>query len=291
LAAVWGLAAALFIAVRFFGGEPSATDSAPQQQETTPATLTGSSPVSDATSTGAEAPAPSAKDVTETGQKEGSDAELYHEASVAFDRGDLDTSKAIIDKLLRRNPGFDGAPELLVKVNKRLRSEERGPDREGGPAPPVEPSHAPAPAEAELFYRARVAFEKGDLEGSKRQLEALLRTNPSFEGVSQLLVQVNDELWKKTLPISFRVVHKHRIGECTGTLKLAAWGTRFSSKDHEWEWKFDEIRLLERQGRGVLNLETYETEVLGLGKPKNYRFELQNPMRDEDWSRYERLAR
>ena len=103
--------------------------------------------------------------------------------------------------------------------------------------------------------------------------------------------RVNDELWKKTLPLSLRAEHKHRVGGCTGTLTLAAWGIRFSSKDHEWEWKFDEIRLMERQGRSVFNLETYETEVLGLGKPKNYRFELRNPMRDEDWSRYERLAR
>jgi serine/threonine-protein kinase len=277
LAAASGLAVALFVAVRFFGGEPSATDSVPQQQETAPTTVSGPSPVSDATSTGAEV--------------QGSDAELYHEASVAFERGELDASKAALEELLRRNPGFDGAPELLVKVNERLRGEERDPDRAGGPAPPVEPAPAPAPSEADLFYRARAAFQNGDLDGSKRQLEALLRTNPSFEGASELLVQVNDELWMKTLPVSLRAEHKHRVRGCTGTLTLAAWGIRFSSKDHEWEWKFDEIRLLERQGRWVLNLETYETEVLGLGKPKNYRFELQNPMRDEDWSRYERLAR
>jgi hypothetical protein len=136
-----------------------------------------------------------------------------------------------------------------------------------------------------------MAFQNGDLEGSKRQLEALLRTNPSFEGASELLLQVNDELWKKTLPVSFRAEHQHRIRGCTGTLTLAAWGIRFSSTDHDWKWKFDEIRLIERQGGRVLNLETYETEVLGLGKPKNYKFELRESMGDEDWSRYERLAR
>jgi len=263
LAAPSGLAIALFAVVRFFGGEPLATDNVPRQQET-----------------GAKVSAPGA---------EGSDAELYHEASVAFERGDLDASKGALEKLIRRNPGFEGAPELLVSVNQQLRNNERSPDLVAAPAPRDQP--APAPAEAQLFYLARLAFEKGDVEGSKRQLEALLRTNPSFEGASELLVQVNDELWKKTLPISLRAEHKHRVGGCTGTLTLAAWGIRFSSKDHEWEWKLDAIRHMERQGRSVLNLETYESDVLALGKPKNYRFELPSPMRDEDWSRYRRLAR
>ena len=37
-----------------------------------------------------------------------------------------------------------------------------------------------------------------------------------------------------------------------------------------WSWDFDTIRLMDRDGRRVLNVETYETDVLGLGKPKNY---------------------
>ena len=282
-AASLGLA---FVVVFAFSGGRTATQGPPERQETTPTRQ----PAPEATAGASEVPS-SAEKPGASGPRASSDADLYHEASVAFGRGDLDSSKAAIEELLRRNPGFDGAPELLVKVNERLRGEEPGPNRTGGPAPPVEPTHAPASSEAELFYRARVAFEKGDIERSKRQLETLLQANPSFEGASELLVQVNDELWKKILPVSLRAEHKHRVRGCTGTLTLAAWGIRFSSKDHEWQWKFDEIRLLERQGRWVLNLETCETEVLGLGKPKNYRFELQNPMRDEDWSRYERLAR
>jgi len=289
LAAALGLAVALFVAVRFFGGEPSATDSAPQQQETAPATLSGSSPISDATSTGAELSAPSAEDATETGQREGTDAELYHEASVAFERGDLDASKGALEKLIRRNPGFEGAPELLVRVNQKLRHTERSPDPMAAPAPPDQPH--PAPTEGQLFYRARLALESGDLEASKRELEALLRTNPSFKGASELLLTVQDEIWKKSLPMSFQANHNHRIGGCAGTLTLASWGVRYSSTDHEWQWKFDEIRLLERDGRSILNLETRESDVLSLGKAKNYRFELRDAMQDEDWSRYERLAR
>jgi len=49
---------------------------------------------------------------------------------------------------------------------------------------------------------------------------------------------------------------------------------------------------MDRDGRRVLNVETYEANVLGLGKPKNYRFELlRDSLRDEDWTRYQRLMR
>jgi hypothetical protein len=286
-ALVLGLA---FVALFAFSRGRTATQGPPERQETTPTAAAERQPASEATAGPSEVPSSEEKPGASAARKL-SDADLYHEASVAFDRGDLEASKAVIEELLRRNPGFDGAPELLVKVNERLRGEERSPVRAGDRAPPVEPAHASAPMEAELFYRARLAFQNGDIEGSKRQLEALLRTNPSFEGASELLLQVNDELWKKTLPVSFRAEHQHRIRGCTGTLTLAAWGIRFSSTDHDWKWKFDEIRLIERQGGRVLNLETYETEVLGLGKPKNYKFELRESMGDEDWSRYERLAR
>jgi hypothetical protein len=46
---------------------------------------------------------------------------------------------------------------------------------------------------------------------------------------------------------------------------------------------------MQRESRTVLNVETFETDVLGLGKPKNYRFELATPIRDDDWARFERL--
>ncbi len=145
-------------------------------------------------------------------------------------------------------------------------------------------------SEADLFYEARVALERGDLEASKAELEALLRRDPSFSGASELLVDVNDEMWKKTLPISIRAKHNHRIGSCTGTLMLSAWGVNYYSEEHEWRWQFDEIRIMQREGRRVLHVETYEKDVLGLGKPKNYKFELSRTLSDGEWVRYQRLA-
>ena len=266
------------------GGQPVAQSAPPDEGATTTRDV-DPAPGPTQTDTGIEI-SENLPDTTVSPVVASSEAELYHEASVAFERGDLDTTKAALERLIRRNPGFEGAAELLVKVNQRLR--ERSPVADTA-APPEQP--APDPPEAQLFYRTRLAFERGDLEDSKRQLEALLRAHPSFEIASELLVKVNDEIWKKSLPMSFRAKHNHRLGSCTGTLTLAAWGIRYASEDHEWRWDFAEIRLLEKDGRRILNLETHETDLLGLGKPKNYKFELRNPMRDDDWSRYRRLSR
>ena len=152
---------------------------------------------------------------------------------------------------------------------------------------------------ARLFYEARLAFENGELERGKRSLETLLQRSPSFAGASELLVQMNDEIWKQSLPLDLRAKHKHRIGGCDGTLTLAAWGMSYSSEEHEGRWEFDDIRLMEMNSRRVLDLETRETEemssrvgrVLGVGTPERYKFELRTPIRDEDWSIYLRLAR
>ena len=89
--------------------------------------------------------------------------------------------------------------------------------------------------------------------------------------------------------MTFRAKHNHRIGSCSGSLRLAAWGVRFHSGDHEWEWGFDDIRVMERESRRVLHVETYEQDFLGLGKPKNYKFELNRSLNHDDWARYQRL--
>ena len=291
--AVFALAAAGLVAVSIvvfaIVREPPASDRTLQRENERPVTPT-TSPPSEVGSTDGGA-LPSAGDSGDADPDPSTDAELYHEASVAFERGNLDASRSALEELLRRNPAFEGAPELLVRVHEQRRSGPRSTEPTGTNAPPEPPASPRAPAEAQLFYEARRAFESGDFEGSKRQLEALLQTNPSLEAASELLVKVHDEMWKKTLPLSFRAKHNHRIGDCAGTFTLAAWGVAYSSPDHEWEWRFADIRLMERQERSVVNLETHATEVLGLGKPKNYKFELRAPMRDEDWSRYERLAR
>ena len=219
------------------------------------------------------------------GSTEPSEAELYHEASVALERGELEKSKTTLETLLQRNPGFEGAPELLVRVNQRLRGDidpaqtDPGPDGVEAPAPP---------SDAELFYGAQLAFEKGQLEESKNRLEALLLRNPGFKGASELVVKVSDGIWTKNLPLAFDA--NHRLGNCSGLLLFAEWGIQYSSEEHVWDWTFDQIRVMERNGPTVLNIESYEKAVLGLGKPKNYRFELSSPIVDEDWVRYQRLA-
>jgi tetratricopeptide (TPR) repeat protein len=284
LGAAGGLGVALLVSFALLR-EPSGTESDSHDLSTTmqePALGSGAPSKVAEVLGAAERPA-------EASQQERSDAELYHQASAAFERGELDASKEALERLLRENPAFEGAPELLVRVNQELGDDEpiAAPERASAPAA----APVPAPAEAQLLYQATVAFERGDLEASKRQIETLLQTNPSLQGASELLVKVNDEIWKKGLPMSFEAKHNHRIGSCTGTLTLAARGIRYSSKDHEWQWDFDEIRLLERDGRWILNLETHETEALSLGKPKNHKFEFRSPIRDEDWSRYRRLVR
>jgi len=286
------LAVALSVVVAF-SGKPSEESFSPDLPATPPE-VSGPSPVSAELHTSSEPagtrPAGTREDPSETDPEEPNDAELYHDASIAFERGELDAAKAALEKLIRGNPGFEGAPELLVKVNEQLRDEIRSAERE--PPPPRDPIVTAAPTEAELFYEARLAFENGELEASRDHLEALLRINPSFDGATELLVMVNDALWKKTLPLSYRAKHNHRFGSCTGTLRLTATGIRYVSKDHEWSWDFDSIRLMDRDGRRVVNVETYETDVLGLGKPKNYRFELvRDSLRNEDWVRYQRLRR
>jgi len=233
---------------------------------------------------------PSRPDV-QANPPEPTEAELYHEASLALERGDLQLSKARLEELLRRNPGFAGAAELLVRVTDRLRSVEGRPATVVKPVEERTPSLPLALSDPQLFYEARSALERGDLEGSKARVETLLRRSPSFPGASELLAEVGDRLWRKTLPLRVRAKHGHRIGGCEGTVTFAAWGIRYSSADHEWEWKFDEIRVMERANRRSFYVETYEKDVLVLGKPKSYRFALRDSLGDDVWSRYQRLAK
>jgi hypothetical protein len=215
-----------------------------------------------------------------------SEAELYRLASEALDRSDLGVARAVLVNLLARNPNFEGAPELLQRVNEKL---GQGSTADGSPLEVPFKSEPQDQADANLFYEARLAFEREEWQQSKADLETLLERSPSFAGAIELLVRVDDEMWKERLPLSFRAKHRHRIGNCIGTLSLERWGIGFSSNDHQWRWPFDEIRVMERESRTLLKVETFEIDVLGFGKPKNYRFELDTPMRDEDWSRSERL--
>jgi hypothetical protein len=149
------------------------------------------------------------------------------------------------------------------------------------------------PTEADLFYEATVAFENGELEKSQRKLEELLEANADFVGAAQLLEEVDVQLWKETLPLTFTAKHNHRIGSCTGKLSLTDWGIEYRSAEHGlWRWTFSEIRFMERPSRWRLELETEEMDLLVMGRAKRYKFELQNaPLEDQAWRRYQRLVR
>jgi predicted Ser/Thr protein kinase len=160
-------------------------------------------------------------------------------------------------------------------------------------APPPEPTppKTRAPTEAELFYEARLALEKGELERSRATLEALLSLDPSFAGASELYVTVTDQLWERHLPMLLGARHDHRLGGCKGELSLASLGVRFLSTDHDWAFRPADIRVMERPGETTFVVETFEKDALSLGKNKRYRFDLETPLTDADWARYQRLLR
>jgi serine/threonine protein kinase len=157
---------------------------------------------------------------------------------------------------------------------------------------PTEAKVADEPSEAELFYDAAVAFENGDIEESQQKLEELRETNPDLAESSPLAEDVDEELWKEALPLSFLVRHDHRIGSCRGRLHLASWGVEFRSPDHEvMRWTFDEILIMERPTIWRLEIVTREKDLLMIGRPKNYKFELIDaPLKAETWRRYRVLA-
>ena len=157
--------------------------------------------------------------------------------------------------------------------------------------PPPKPPTVEAPTIADLFYRARMALERGELEESQAWIEELLLKDPTFEGASELLIEVTDRMWAENLPLTFAARHNHRLGSCRGELNLTTLGVRYLSEDHDWAWSHDEIRILERPDANTLYVETFEKDVISLGKNKRYKFEPHGGLSDADWVRYERLTR
>jgi hypothetical protein len=148
-----------------------------------------------------------------------------------------------------------------------------------------------AQTEADLFYEARVALERGELENSRVTLEALLSRNPAFAGAGELYRAVTDQIWETRLPLLLVARHKHRLGRCEGELSLASLGVRFQSPDHDWAFRPEDIRVMERPEETTLIVETFEKDTLSLGKNKRYRFDLETPLTDADWARYQRLLK
>jgi hypothetical protein len=171
--------------------------------------------------------------------------------------------------------------------------------RESQPGPPpvsAEPAGTPegapdAPSEADLYYEARILLERGSFEESLRVLDRLLERNPTFIGAAELRQLVSDEIWKERLPLAVGARHNHRLGGCQGELSLAAIGIRFHSAEHDWAFAREDIRVLERPDPGTLFVETFEKDTLLLGKNKRYRFELETPLDDSDWARYQRVLK
>jgi hypothetical protein len=66
----------------------------------------------------------------------------------------------------------------------------------------------------------------------------------------------------------------------------------FRSPEHEvMRWTFDEILIMERPTIWRLEIATREKDLLTIGRPKNYKFELIDaPLKAETWRRYRVLA-
>ncbi|HXV65326.1 MAG TPA: protein kinase, partial [Vicinamibacteria bacterium] len=106
------------------------------------------------------------------------------------------------------------------------------------PAPEISPE-PPAratgdPRLADLFYKARLALDRGDIVESRTLLEQLLSRDPTFAGAADLHRLVTDQIWERTLPLIARARHNHRLGGCIGELSLTALGVRFVSSEHSW---------------------------------------------------------
>ena len=145
-----------------------------------------------------------------------------------------------------------GAPTPSSSVQAVPRQEAAAPQQEAA-APPQEPS----------VPREQAAEPRGDAE---------------------------ELAWRKTLPLTFPAKHSHRIGGCSGSLLLDAWGIEFRSSEHpRWRLKFGEIRVLEREDARKLHIETDDKAP---GGARSYNFSLVGrPLSDADWARYRKLAK
>jgi len=118
-----------------------------------------------------------------------------------------------------------------------------------------------------------------------------VRTAPREEPTPQAAPREEAEelLFRKRLPLTFTARHGHRIGSCSGSLRLDAWGVEFRSSEHaRWRFKFAEIRVLEREDARKLHIETADSALDGA---KSYNFSLVGrALGDADWARYRKLA-
>jgi hypothetical protein len=100
--------------------------------------------------------------------------------------------------------------------------------------------------------------------------------------------EAEEQLFRKKLPLTFAAKHSHRIGSCSGSLLLEAWGIEYRSEEHDrLRLRFEEIRVMRREDARRLRVETREQ-----GKDKSYNFSFTGrPPGDADWSRYRKLLK
>ncbi len=77
---------------------------------------------------------------------------------------------------------------------------ETAPTKPEPRAPAPKPEPEPEPSEAELFYRANLAFESGDFGRSKAELTKLLELKPDLAAARELMTRVERELAPKSEP-------------------------------------------------------------------------------------------
>ena len=155
--------------------------------------------------------------------------------------------------------------------------------RRGRLAPPVPQPHAREPAR-ERAAAGRSTDGHGTA-GAARERDGDARAARETDGcVGCARESSDDELFRKSLPLTFTAKHSHRIGSCTGSLRLEDWGVEFRSREHDpWRWRFGEIRAVERENARSLHVEAG-------GKDYNFSF-VGKPPTDADWARYRKLAR
>ena len=100
----------------------------------------------------------------------------------------------IVSILLLTSGGDEASQPDAVVAAGSTPSVETAPPRPEAPKPKPVPLPKPEPSEAELFYRANVAFESGDFEQSKQELLMLLELKPNLAAARELMSRVEREL-------------------------------------------------------------------------------------------------
>lgn len=91
-------------------------------------------------------------------------------------------------------------PDAVVAADATPDVETSPPTQPPPPTPEPIPNAEPVPSEAELFYRANLAFESGDFEQSRVELTKLLELKPDLAAAQQLMARVEAELAPKPEP-------------------------------------------------------------------------------------------